>query len=204
MQTASERLRASLGCPRAPQTCRATRRGPRPRRRGSWAGQGAARAWIATSRNSACGALGRGVGHRRMRQGTMPTSATLRTNGVEPSRGRWPVAAGERCDRAAGTRRNLGPGSVRAGGRLRPGGRVRAQGKAAGAVSRVVGDRCLNSPLAAGASTGPRSRTEAMCWGSLASWSGDVAASGTGARSRSGSGTAVLCWSGCASTIRCA
>ena len=52
------------------------------------------------------GPIRRGAGHRRLRQETLPTRATLRSGGLGRSRGRWPVAAREQCARAAGTRRN--------------------------------------------------------------------------------------------------
>jgi hypothetical protein len=60
----------------------------------------------------------RGAGHRRLRKGTLPTKATLRSDGVGRSCGRWAVAARKRCARAAGTRWNgAGWTGVRVGGR---------------------------------------------------------------------------------------
>jgi hypothetical protein len=52
------------------------------------------------------GPIRRGTGHRRLRKGALPTKVTLRSDGVGRSCGRSAVAAGVRCARAAGTRRN--------------------------------------------------------------------------------------------------
>jgi hypothetical protein len=55
---------------------------------------------------TAAGPIRRGAGHRRLRQGTLPTRATLRSDGLGRISDRWAVAAGMRCARAAGARRN--------------------------------------------------------------------------------------------------
>ena len=89
------------------------------------------------------GPIRRGAGRRRLRKGTLPTTATLRSDGVRRSCGRWPVAARERCARAGGDAAAWGRGSVRAGGCGRVDGVARRRwNRAAG--SRVVRDRCLN------------------------------------------------------------